>query len=111
MEDVALVAGTQQNLSNLYSLDIFSNVPVGQIFELVKSIGAIGAMLRSFPRPALQASQVSNSPIFYERLFCTKVICAAFQCLQFGFVIIQRKDFVAKAAHKMLVKLTPGGSR
>jgi hypothetical protein len=31
-------------------------------------------------------------------------------CLQFGFVIFWRKDFGAKAAHKMLVKLTPGGS-
>jgi hypothetical protein len=30
-------------------------------------------------------------------------------CLQFGFVIFWRKDFGAKAAHKMLVKLTPGG--
>ncbi len=29
-------------------------------------------------------------------------------CLQFGFVIFWRKDFSAKAAHKMLVKLTPG---
>jgi hypothetical protein len=28
-------------------------------------------------------------------------------CLQFGFVIFWRKDFGAKAAHKMLVKLTP----
>ncbi len=27
-------------------------------------------------------------------------------CLQFGFVIIWQKDFGAKAAHKMLVKLT-----
>jgi hypothetical protein len=31
-------------------------------------------------------------------------------CLQFGFVIFWRKDFGAKAAHKMLVKLTTGGS-
>jgi hypothetical protein len=31
-------------------------------------------------------------------------------CLQFGFVIFWPKDFGAKAAHKMLVKLTPGGS-
>jgi hypothetical protein len=31
-------------------------------------------------------------------------------CLQFGFVIFWRKDFGAKAAHKMLVKMTPGGS-
>jgi hypothetical protein len=30
-------------------------------------------------------------------------------CLQFGFVIFWRKYFGAKAAHKMLVKLTPGG--
>ncbi len=29
-------------------------------------------------------------------------------CLKFGFVIFRRKDFGAKAAHKMLVKLTPG---
>jgi hypothetical protein len=28
--------------------------------------------------------------------------------LQFGFVIFWRKDFGAKAAHKMLVKLTQG---
>ncbi len=31
-------------------------------------------------------------------------------CSQFGFVFFWRKDFGAKAAHKMLVKLTPGGS-
>jgi hypothetical protein len=37
-----------------------------------------------------------------------KVFCAAFMCLQVGFVIFWRKDFGAKAAHKMLVKLTPG---
>ncbi len=29
-------------------------------------------------------------------------------CLQFGLVIFWRKDFGTKAAHKMLVKLTPG---
>jgi hypothetical protein len=52
-------------------------------------------------------SLVSISTIFYEQLFCTKVICAAFLCLKFGFVIFWRKDFGAKAAHKMLVKLTP----
>jgi hypothetical protein len=39
-----------------------------------------------------------------------KVICAAFLCLQFGFVIFWQKDFGAKAAHKMLVKLTPDDS-
>jgi hypothetical protein len=39
----------------------------------------------------------------------TKVLCTAFICLQFVFVIFWQKDFGAKAAHKMLVKLTPGG--
>jgi hypothetical protein len=50
---------------------------------------------------------VSISPIFYEKPFHTKVVCAPFMCLQFGFVIFWRKDFGAKAANKMLVKLTP----
>jgi hypothetical protein len=53
---------------------------------------------------------MSISPIFYEQLFCAKVFCLAFMCLQFGFVIFWRKDFGTKAAHKMLVELTPGGS-
>ncbi len=30
-------------------------------------------------------------------------------CLKFGFVFFGQKDFGAKAAHKMLVKLTPCG--
>jgi hypothetical protein len=50
---------------------------------------------------------VSISPIFYEQLFHTKVFCAAFMSLQYGFVIFWQKDFGTKAAHKMLVKLTP----
>jgi hypothetical protein len=48
--------------------------------------------------------------IFYEQLFHTKVPCAAFMCLQFGFVILWQKAFGTKVAHKTLVKLTPGGS-
>jgi hypothetical protein len=32
-------------------------------------------------------------------------------CLQFGFVFFWQKDFGAKAAHKMLVKLTPGWAK
>jgi hypothetical protein len=36
-----------------------------------------------------------------------KVFCAAFMCLQYGFVIFWQKDFDAKAAHKMLV-IFPG---
>jgi hypothetical protein len=51
---------------------------------------------------------VSISPIFYEQLFCSKVFCTAFMCLQLGFVIFWRKDLGAKAAHEMLVKLTLG---
>ncbi len=50
---------------------------------------------------------LSISPIFYKQLFHTKVNCAPFMCLQFVFVIFWWKDFGAKAAHKMLVKLTP----
>ncbi len=47
------------------------------------------------------------SPILNEQLFHTKVLCAPFMCSQFRFVIFWRKNFGAKAAHKMLVKLTP----
>jgi hypothetical protein len=47
--------------------------------------------------------------IFYEQLFHTKVFCAAFMCLHFGFEIFWGKGFGAKAAHKILVTLTPGG--
>ncbi len=53
---------------------------------------------------------MSISPIFYEQLFHMKVFCAAFMCLQFGFVIFWQKDFGARAALIMLVKFTPGGS-
>ena len=52
---------------------------------------------------------MSISPTFYEQLFCTKVFCTAFMCLQFGFVIFWQKKIGAKAAHKMLVKLTTDG--
>jgi len=40
--------------------------------------------------------------------FHTKVPCAGFLCLQFGFVILWQKAFGAKDALKMLVKLTSG---
>jgi hypothetical protein len=53
-----------------------------------------------------KVKQVSISPIFYEQLFHIKVFCTAFMCIQFGFVIFRQKDIGAKAAHKMLVKLT-----
>ncbi len=59
-------------------------------------------------KTTLKWGQVSISLIFYEQFFHTKVFNAAFMCFQFGFVIFWRKDFGAKAVHKMLVKLTPG---
>jgi len=49
---------------------------------------------------------LSISPIFYEQLFRMKVFSTALMCLQFGFVIFWQKDFCAKAADKMVVKLT-----
>jgi hypothetical protein len=52
---------------------------------------------------------VSISPIFYEQLFPMKVFCAAFMCSKLRFVNFWQTDFGAKAVHKMLVKLTPGG--
>ena len=53
---------------------------------------------------------MSISPIFYEQIFCKNVFGAALMCLQFGLEIFWQKDFGAKAAHKMLVKLTPGAN-
>jgi hypothetical protein len=43
-----------------------------------------------------------------QAAFSCQVLCAPFMCLQFGYVIFWQKDFGAKAAHKMLVKLTLG---
>jgi hypothetical protein len=40
--------------------------------------------------------------------FSYKSFLHSFMCLQFGFVIFWQKYLGAKAAHKMLVKLTPG---
>jgi len=48
------------------------------------------------------------SPTFYEQLFHTKVICAAFMCLQFGIIIFWQNEIGAKAAGIMLLKLTTG---
>jgi hypothetical protein len=42
------------------------------------------------------------------RLFCAKLLCAAFLQLQFGFVTFWQNNIGVKAAHKMLVKLTKG---
>ena len=50
--------------------------------------------------------QVSISPTFYQQLFRTKLFWAAFLYLRLRFVFFWRKDISAKAACKMLVKLT-----
>ena len=52
--------------------------------------------------------KVSISSTFYAQLFCTKVLCAAFLHLRFGFVIFCQKNISAKAARKMLMKLVTG---
>jgi hypothetical protein len=67
-------------------------------------------MLNKYRSAAIFCHLVLISPTFYEQLSRTKVFCAAFLCLQCGFVIFWQKYFGAKAAHKMLVKLTPGCS-
>ncbi len=56
----------------------------------------------------MESSRIPLWSISYEQLFCSKVFCTAFMYLQFRFVIFWQKNFGAKAAHKLLVKLTPG---
>jgi hypothetical protein len=52
---------------------------------------------------------VSISPIFYEQIFRAKVFLHTFNVLTIWVCNFWQKDFGAKAANKMLVKLTPGG--
>ena len=52
--------------------------------------------------------KVTISSIFYVQLFHLKVFHIAFWCLRLRFVFFWQKEFGAKAAHKMLVKLTIG---
>ncbi len=52
--------------------------------------------------------QVSISPTFYGRLFCTKVLQEAFLYIHFRFEHILAQEYQRKCAHKMVVKLTPG---
>ena len=53
------------------------------------------------------SNQVSISPTFYEQLFRTKDLRAAFLYLHCRFKLFRRKEIGAKAACKMLVKSTP----
>ena len=52
--------------------------------------------------------QVSISSTFTASFFCVKVFWAAFMRWQLVFVIFWQKEIRAKAARKMLVKLTTG---
>ena len=47
------------------------------------------------------------SPTFYKQLFYTKVLRAAFCTDGLGLYFFWQKEIGAKAARKMLVKLTP----
>jgi hypothetical protein len=80
--------------------DIFANVhdPLSGIYT-----GDVGAAMRENQLPVCTAN-------FLQTAFSYKVFCAAFLCLQFGYVIFWQKGFSANAAHKMLAKLTLGGS-
>jgi hypothetical protein len=57
--------------------------------------------------PASLSILVSISPIFYEQLFHTEVFLPSFYVLTIWVCAFWQKDFGAKAAHKMLPKLTP----
>jgi len=50
---------------------------------------------------------VSISSTFYEQLLHQKSCAEIFLCWQFGFLSFWRKIIGAKAARKMLIKLTP----
>ncbi len=52
--------------------------------------------------------EVSISPTFYARLFCTKVLHETFLYLDLRFVLFWRKSIGAKATSILLVKLTRG---
>ena len=43
---------------------------------------------------------------FHKHILCTEVFCTVFPYLQFEFVVFWHKEINAKAARKMLVKLT-----
>ena len=43
--------------------------------------------------------QVTISLTFYTQLFCTKMFCAAFMHLKFGFEIFWQQEISLKAAH------------
>jgi hypothetical protein len=88
--------------------------------SLLNSLAVIESLLRlpynsgSFVCSTLSAIVPSSlcrcqfHQYFTSSFFTIKFFCAAFICLQFGFLIFWRKDFGAKADHKMLVKLTTG---
>jgi hypothetical protein len=71
---------------DLYDYSMEARVEAGQKYD-------------EFAHRANSFLQVSITSIFYLHLFHTKVLCAAFLYLQFGFVTFWQKDIGAKAAH------------
>jgi len=82
------------------------------VFAFAKSV-QIASKARSLPLKGLPVScstwagsglhmvdRCQLHQYFTSSFFYMKVLCAAFMCLQFGFVIFWRKDYGAKAAHK-----------
>jgi hypothetical protein len=60
-------------------------------------------------KAAGEVPQGVNSLAIYEQIFSTKVFFGAFLCIEFGFAIFCQNNIGAKAAGKMLVKLTKEG--
>jgi len=73
-----------------------------------QEVGCIGRV----PDPKRTADgKIRRAGVNFINIFHMKVLSAAFLLLQFGFVIFCRKIIGAKAAHKMLMKLTTNESK
>ncbi len=83
--------------AKVITLKLVFNLSLMQLFLNVK---------RMRPFSYYVTFQVSILSTFYQKNFCTKVFRAAFLQLQFCFVIFWCKNICAKAALKMLLKLT-----
>jgi hypothetical protein len=82
---------------------MFAFVSLMMIFLIVSPMTAEAGAEREIER------QVSISPTFYARLFCTKVLRQAFLYLHFRFELFLAQEYWRKCTHKMLVKMTTAG--
>jgi hypothetical protein len=95
-------------LPTILSRCLLTYLPVSQTLPTCLPACLPASLPAHLPPACLQVSPPGvNFTNFYEQLFHTKVSCAAFMCLQFGFVILWQKNFGTKIVLKMLVKLTP----